>query len=507
MPKQLTLLLITSTQVARIDVVPGRRSKVKNLWMRDRIMGESTATLADAAIRLGPKKTGEVWVLSADFWTGVIHLAPDLARSLEGDELEQAIALEAETYSGISAFDSRLGIRSLPPDETGDLRWWVTQIAQSDWHDVKQTVAQFGGKLAGMGHAAMSGLPNRIRFDGSEQASWRLLQAFGEMTLGLQGAGSDVRDVITLGNLSTQRNRSQLNNWCGEGEDSDEQVTWVTDGPLRGNLNIGKSTMLSLTNENVNSEVVLSDSPSAREIVGEAAFQVWAESIGESLRADRKGNLASPPVAISETLPMSNQTATVVACGLGLVAAIGCVALYSASARQLEVLTAQVETLDVQKKKMSTDKKMLTASEKQLAEKKNTLADLQARTSLLQANLSRATRMRQFQQTRWLQLVTSIAKSHRDDLWVRGVFSDGQTVTVQGMAVSNQDVTEFTTKLEVFASPHGWKVHPAQTERNEMALVDFEVDLDVSDRVMPVTSADPTAVVSETTESKQVAQR
>ena len=58
-------------------------------------------------------------------------------------------------------------------------------------------------------------------------------------------------------------------------------------------------------------------------------------------------------------------------------------------------------------------------------------------------------------------------------------------VKVQGMAVSNQEVSLFATNLEKYASPHGWRVHPAQTERNEMALIDFEVTLDVSDRPAP----------------------
>ena len=163
MPKKLTLLLITQKQLARVDVLVGKRPRVKEAWTRERMDGESIGTLVDAAIRLGPKKTGEVWVLSTDFWTGVVHLSSDVAAALDGEELDQAIGLEAETYSGISAFESRLGTNRLPKDDTGESRWWVTQIPNSDWQSIGQAIKQFGGKLAGAGHAALSSIPSGLR--------------------------------------------------------------------------------------------------------------------------------------------------------------------------------------------------------------------------------------------------------------------------------------------------------------------------------------------------------
>ena len=106
----------------------GKSPRAKEVRTRDRISGESIATLTDAAIRLGPKKTGEVWVFANDFWTGVIHLAGDVAAALDIDELEQAIALEAETFSGISAFDSRLGVK---PSAKG-YQWRRKMVGHAD---------------------------------------------------------------------------------------------------------------------------------------------------------------------------------------------------------------------------------------------------------------------------------------------------------------------------------------------------------------------------------------
>ena len=101
-------------------------------------------------------------MFSNEFWTGVVHLASDVAAALDAEELDQAIALEAETYSGISAFESRLGLKALPRDDSGEARWWVTQIPQRDWQEVDQAIQQFHGKLAGIGHAALATFPNEL---------------------------------------------------------------------------------------------------------------------------------------------------------------------------------------------------------------------------------------------------------------------------------------------------------------------------------------------------------
>src|SRR6056297_2711756 len=248
MPNSLTFLLMTQTQLARIDVHRGRKTRVKSVSRRARNPGESLATSTDAAIRLGPKKTGDVWVFSTGCWTGVVHLAADVAAALDDEELEQAVALEAETYSGISAFESRLGMKRLPEESSGEARWWVTQIAQSDWHDVDQTVGQFGGRLGGMGHAALPAFPECLLTDPSRvPQSWRLHQCFGEATISLRGnsvegrsprerpprgRGWRVDDVLALGDLKTQRTRGQLLDWCEETTVAEESLAWITDQPL-----------------------------------------------------------------------------------------------------------------------------------------------------------------------------------------------------------------------------------------------------------------------------------
>ncbi|MEM9643484.1 MAG: PilN domain-containing protein [Planctomycetota bacterium] len=484
MSNRLTLILITHSNLTRVDVHGGKSTRAKGVWTRERIPGESTATLVEAALRLGPKNTGDTWVFMNEAWTGVVRLAGDVARVLDGDELDQAIALEAETYSGISAFESRLSFKSLPKDAGGDARWWVTQIPQSDWHEVNQVIRQCRGKLAGMGHPSLGAFPADLIDDAdSSSQPWRLNQAFGETTVSVNGIGDAVYEVLTLGDLRTQRTRSQLLEWSGSQTEQEVAVAWVTDRTLPDPLLDAGSTRLMLAEDAMISDVE-SEDISQVHITGESAIRIWAETVAATLRIRGKGD-AQMPFVVAEKPPMSNRSATVIACALGVLFAVGAFAIHFSTNRQLAELDSQIDQFNRTKNALAEDKKTLLDNEKELADKQKTLDEMRALNIEVSANLAQATLIRKFQKARWLNLVSAISKASESGCWVRGLESRGNVVTVQGVAVSNRDISVFATKLEEYASPHGWRVHPAQTERNEMALVDFEVSLDVADYSAP----------------------
>ena len=492
MPKKLTLLLISQKQLARIDVVSGKRARVKNHWIRERLSGESLATLADAAIRLGPKKTGDVWVLSTDFWTGVVHLTSDVAAALDGDELEQAIGLEAETYSGISAFESRLGISSLPRDDTGESRWWVTQVSHSDGQSIDQAIKQFGGKFAGAAHAALPSFPVCLSEDKTTAAPhhWRLHHCFADATIAIRGSGSEVRDLITLGDLATQRNQAQLRDWCESAPTDQEAFAWITDQPLLDHVDYASATVLSLV-ENANPTIDSNLPPAGQSsnfnspndlLSGASALVAWAETMATELNhAARESASMGLPVALAQKPPMTNRTAMLVACSLGLFMALACFGLYTLGGTKISELDSQIETLTAQKRQLTLDEKKLRDAEKSLEEKRGQIKEMEKTNRKLETDLKLARQMRKFQQTRWLKLVTALAESIEGDCWMRGLQTNDNKVTVQGMAVSNRDLALFASNLERLATPHGWRVHPAQMERLESSLIEFEVSLDASD--------------------------
>ena len=102
-----TILLITRQVLARIDLTGRRRLRVKQIWTQpscdyDTILSELSRTL-----KLGTRRPSHVTVVSPDFWTDVPSVPADVAAIAKANEINQALALEAEVESGQSAFDSR----------------------------------------------------------------------------------------------------------------------------------------------------------------------------------------------------------------------------------------------------------------------------------------------------------------------------------------------------------------------------------------------------------------
>ncbi|MBM83509.1 MAG: hypothetical protein CMJ78_23365 [Planctomycetaceae bacterium] len=468
MSKQLTLIVILESQLVRIDIASRRQLQVNEIWRRDRIESESLAGLTDSALRLGPKKTGDVWVLCADFWTGVVPLAPDAAGMLSSEELEQALTLEAEDYSGIPAFESKIGTRKLPPDNNGDHRWWVTQIPTSQWQDVQRTVTQFGGKWGGMAHPAIARLPGELA---QNDQTWRVIQSFGDTTVAVLGCGTGVVDVLSLGNISTQRTRSQLADWTEDTRVEGETLSWISDGFLPEDLNAPDDWHLDLSSEVARSGNLHTN---------------WALAAAAGVMAKQDDEANKLPGVAAETPPMSDRRAIAISTVLAVMVAVGCFVLHKAVGKNLSAVTAQVDQFEQQRQTLAADKKSQSALEERVEELQKQLTALRSRNDRFEQDLEQATRMQQFGRNRWPKMLTALSESYTGDCWVREIKSDQQSATVHGVAVVAGDVTVFASRLEQLASPHGWRVHPARTERNAQSLIQFEIKMEVTDQVPKV---------------------
>lgn len=154
-----TLLLITGRVLARVDLSGTRRLRVQNAWAQQCTEPVPPAVAAVTALNLGPRRAGRVWVLSSDFWTGVLSLAADVAPLLSHDELAQALALEAEIDSGISAFASRVGRLALSEQSAGgNTRWCVTHIGTAELQELSHALKRLGAHVVGAAHPAAAAI-------------------------------------------------------------------------------------------------------------------------------------------------------------------------------------------------------------------------------------------------------------------------------------------------------------------------------------------------------------
>ncbi len=149
-----TILLITRQVLARIDLGGRKRLSVKQIWTApscdyDRILPEVAR-----ALKLGNRRPGRVTIVCPDFWTDILSVPADVAAIASENEINQALALEAEVDSGLSAFDSRTtAIRiGLEHDSSEDCQWCVSQVPIVQIHDLSRTLRTLSAKLHCLAH-------------------------------------------------------------------------------------------------------------------------------------------------------------------------------------------------------------------------------------------------------------------------------------------------------------------------------------------------------------------
>ncbi|MCY2983392.1 MAG: hypothetical protein NTY15_07100 [Planctomycetota bacterium] len=149
-----TLVLITDSLLARVDVCVRAKVSIESVGTVAIPENASLATLVESVLATGPKGISPVWLFSNRFWTGPISIPSDLHEMANGDELNQAALLEAETQSGIPAFQSKVAMTRIKKDPHGDPQYWVTQALETELEEIEQAFCVSKTKWAGIAHVA-----------------------------------------------------------------------------------------------------------------------------------------------------------------------------------------------------------------------------------------------------------------------------------------------------------------------------------------------------------------
>ena len=198
---KLTLIVLTSQRLARIDLAgPRKHLRVERVLCCPPIPSSELASAIAIAYRQGePKRhpgaapisahrrSRALVVLSDDLWNDSITLPLDVTVLLQPAEIQQALAIEAENFSGINAFDSRFAVRQLVDTSTtlldtstnctNSTTWWVAQLANTDLASMATSAQACGTKFLGATHwqAPWRSGPNITaspEFDVASQEAW-----------------------------------------------------------------------------------------------------------------------------------------------------------------------------------------------------------------------------------------------------------------------------------------------------------------------------------------------
>ncbi|MEM8666808.1 MAG: hypothetical protein AAGG48_04795 [Planctomycetota bacterium] len=449
-----TILLITESTLGRFDLSGGGTPSVTDSWVRPSFASQSVGTLVDAALRLGKSRNRQVYVLTTRCWTGSVSLLSDVTAQASGDELNQMVALEAEAFSGISAFESAFASQALPPDELGDNRYWLTQIQDQDLRSIQDAVRQAGGKLLGVAHPAVP----TIDAPSTPTEEWRSFQNWDESTLLIRGCGEAIADFHSMSSgLQSQRTVQEFVTFF-KGLDSDTTLQCV-----------GLSELPPL----------IADLPEAKDnrqvdTTSESDLKAWAAAW---MRSQNKQSVGLPLVTIPKR-PMSREVGISIAAVLGLVMMGSCFAHYRYLKGNLTEVNASIEQIQDQQNQLNEDQKKLTELEKQQNKIASETAALEKDAQQVRSEVVRAQQIIQRGRLRWPSLVDSLIEVSDDDGWVREIRSTDQAVAIRGLAIEDAAVHRLAARLESTNASDQWKIFPARTSvSDESRLIEFTIDL------------------------------
>ena len=200
-----TILLITRQVLARIDLTGKRRLSVKQIWTQPSCDYDSIQSEVLRTLKLGTRRPTHVTVVSPEFWTDVLSVPADVATIAKENEINQALALEAEVESGLSAFDSRtIAFKIHDLDERNeDGQWCVTQVANAQLRELSHTLRMAGTRLHGIAHPLVAQLAaaKSLSVEGVQELlrPWREKTEFTEVAMAtLATLATDWAACLTL---------------------------------------------------------------------------------------------------------------------------------------------------------------------------------------------------------------------------------------------------------------------------------------------------------------------
>ncbi len=479
--RKYTLLLITPGAIARVDAWGRAAPQVTRCWSTARPVEQTTPELIESAWRLGPNQGGKVWVLSTDFWSGVVTLPPDVLQMVSGDERAQAIALEAESYSGISPFDCQIDFQRITPGDSREAAWWVTQIPKAELSEIDEAVSRLGAVFGGAAHPA---LPIPPQPDGKHPRDaeghphgdakvqpWEMMQQLGELTISSAGMGPMLQQLRIEGGVFGQSSRAADPASGAEADNphhAGRRCYQIVDGHWQP-----PSSAVDPVTENA-----VADKTATIDLSSASGLETYAAAWLESLLASHSGTGSGSPKIAAERHPLTGEQQRTAAAVLAMVVFGVCAANHWIGNRRIAAEVATVETLENERKALETTQSELQTKQKRIDFLRQEIDEADSRRAALQHNTALALRMLDQHRRRPLALIDALATAASPDCWIVRIEDRDERTAIDGFAISDQAVYELASQLETLLAPGGWRVHPAAAQRRSDHLVEFSIEFD-----------------------------
>lgn len=446
-----TILLLTREQIVRADFTRGKRPELIESYSQPRGDVHDMATAVEIGAALGPKLGRNVWVLDADVWTQTIALGGprNVAAGMKEADLAAALNFEAESLSGMSAFESAAGYRPLAEGQG----YWVIQARTAELEQAAELLRRRGSRLAGLLHPG--GAPSALGEASGGQA-WQRVELWPDAVIALSGDSAGAVSVRVLHADPT------AGRWQGEWE------TWrQAQGAAQSHAVLaptGTPTLPAGANH-----FRLDD---------EAALNVWLTAWA----AELANGAVAVPVLRPQTPPMSVNTRWAMALGLGAAALALCFLHNWIMQSSIDRLKGDLGEAQSRIAKMDDAKKQVKAQEEKGV-------DLRKE----QDRLTRIVQSAQQQRRRLADLLVKLSLRQSDELMVEELKLDPQgEPIVKGKCLRPELADQFASHLAQTLVGYAWEVQGARKTAKQLLADGGPWEFEIAfKRVAPAVSDAP----------------
>jgi Tfp pilus assembly protein PilN len=409
-----TLILITRLSAYRLRLTGTRSAEIVSRY--DRVGDEPIAGCVAAVLRGATAK--RVWVASTELWVGEVAVDRETLAVLGNDGIAQTLAIEAEGYSGISAFMSRIAHHRIAGGSGN--RYAVLQLSEVDFGDIDAVVKANGGKLMGVGSAGITVPPqlnNRPTGGAADgmivcelDSTTTLLSSRGELTFRDSG--------IDTSNLADATDHLTFAAWS----DADSVVRWAG---------------------------------------------LW---LSQPIDADQDCLIVK-----QEKKPIASSTWTAIALGVAGLLLVATSLYQWTMTQRIDQLNEEIAMMRDGKAQLDNLKKSLQADESLLVEEREKLTSERQRVVDASHEVRLISEQLDSRRMRWQGLMNAIASSLDAGCFLQSMKPMSDRLQLIGYCVDAQEANRSAESLSRAIEQAGWAIGPAEIEFTDKQLYQFKI--------------------------------
>ena len=424
----LTLLIHTESMSVRADFSGNRLVGIYQPDTSEISISDSLLGSVESILKLSTSRPArKIFLVSTEVWTQVVSLPRVNSELLSGEELNQSLRFEAESFSGIEALQSELDFVETKGNDQ-QRNFLVCQLPTATLASLEKLLESHSCTLVG----ASSPYANPTRL--SEPADGPGMQRIEFWNHAVCCFNQSGLRRVAIANAEPKSER-----WIEILESSDFDLDQNTECLIEAGLGIS-SDFLPPTQHRLNDEETLS-----------RWTEGWAQQIEQG---------AAPQIR-TKIKPISQQTKLTGAFAFAAVILLACVGHYLYLRSQLDLMQKEITATETPRKKLKAAEQGQKKAAEQLEDLRGTLQSMQSENSVVKKLVANRNRIS--------LLLQSISAQKSEEFVINGIETQNLGLVIQGESIAPEAANTLARALRKLLIQYGWEVQaPTQVGTNQL---------------------------------------